>query len=1044
MKKVILYFVNHRTLFWSLMAILTLAGIGCFIAMPKLEDPATELHMATVVVPYPGATAHEVEMEVAKPLENAIYSLPNVKKVTTTCQQDMTSVMVEFSESLTSEQVEHHFDLLRRRLHDFQGSLPNGAFDPIIMDDMADVYGVMLAMTGDGYDYDEMLRYAKHVRDELLHVKGVKRVHIAGVRPRQIDITLSRERIAANGMLPTQLMLALQSTGKPLMAGRYDAQPDHLVLQVKKAGTTVEEIRELRLTMPDGKTVRLGDLVEDISLGYADPQTYGYFVDGQPALAICVSMENSAIVPNVGRRIDKTMQEITASFPVGIDIRKVYFQPDMVSASIRSFMINLLESIVIVLLVLAIFMGWRSGVIIGMGLFLTICGSFVLLMMWGVTLQRISLGAFIVAMGMLVDNAVVIMDGIIVDRARGLRREEYLTRIARQTAMPLLGATLIAVFAFVGIVLTKGTASEYAADLFRVMAVSLLVSWVLAMVQIPACADQWMKQMPMQVKQSSSTRLTQRIHAAIRRILTAVIARKGLSFSLAAVVLAISIWGFMQIKILFFPDFEYNQVIVECFWPENTSPNEVRDNLLKMTQTARQNPSVTSCSASQGAAPSHYCLVRPMTAGGNCYGELMVDFTDYAELCKALPNLKRQLRSEYPDAYIRFKKYNFSIATSHLIEAEFSGPDPAVLRQLADTAASIMRQSKYIDAYSVQNNWASRGQHIRVDFNEQNAATANITRQDVANALQAATTGMPIGRYAEQDEQRLIYLHVRNSDGSEIKDLGDIPVWSTFNVRPDEINLPAFLTGSREEWSSRLFRCVPLSGVSDGVELVSNEDKLIRCNGRRAIEVEADVNMDIPDASPDKAINSVQKAIEAIPLPQGYQLHWWGDKGTTLEIVNTILLHTLIGVALMLITLLLLFHSWKKIAIMLLCVPFCMVGVVPSLLISGNPFTFMALLGIFGLLGMMLKNTVVLMDEIDFQRASGVSPFEAVVEATVNRTRPVLMASVTTIVGVIPLVADPMYGPMAVSIMGGLLIGTMVTLILMPLTYAAAYHIQKQ
>lgn len=1044
MKRFILYFVEHRILFWSLMAIWAAAGISCFIMMPKLEDPATELHMATVVVPYPGATAHEVEVEVAKTLEKTLYSLPNVKNITTTCKPDMVSVLLEFSESLTGEEVEKHFDLLRRRMYDMKGLLPNGTYDPIIIDDMTDVYGIMLAMTGDGYDYEEMLQYAKYVRDELLQVKGIKRIHIAGVRPRQIDITLSRERLAANGLLPAQLMVALQNIGKPYSAGRLEAQSDHLMLQVEKAGTTIEEVKDVLITSAEGRPIRLEDVVDDISFGFADPQTYGYFLNGEPALAICVSMETSAIVPNVGRRVDKELQNITANFPVGIDIQKVYFQPDMVSASIRSFMINLVESILIVLIVLAIFMGWRSGVIIGMGLFLTICGSFIALMVWGVTLQRISLGAFIVAMGMLVDNAVVIMDGIVVDRARGLSREQYLTRIARQTAMPLLGATLIAVLAFLGIILSKGLASEYAADLFRVMAVSLLISWVLAMIQIPACADPWMTKLPMEQKQSSSAQITERIHNWVRRVLAVLIGHKGISFVSAIVILAVSVWGFLQIKVLFFPDFEYNQVIVECFWPEQTSPNAVRDNLLQMTKTARQVPGVTSCAVSQGAAPAHYCLVRPMTAGGNCYGEMMVDFIDYQALCKQLPHLKTQLRSTYPDAYIRFKKYNFSIATSHLIEAEFSGPDPVVLRTLADTAAAIMRKSQYIDSYSVQNNWAPKGQHLVVDYNEHNAAAAHITRGDIANALSAATTGLPIGRYTSADEQQLIYLHVRNTDGSPIQDLSTIPVWSTLNIRPDNVSFATLLSGGMGEWQERALRCVPLSAVSDSIRIVSDEDKIIRHDGRYAIEVEADVNMDVADASPDKAIRSVQREIENIPLPTGYHFKWMGDKGTTLEIVKDILLRTLIGVALMIMVLLLLFHSWKKIGIMLLCVPFCIVGVTPALWMSGNPFTFMALLGIFGLLGMMLKNTIVLMDEIDFQLSMKVPPFKAIIEATVNRTRPVLMASITTIVGVVPLVNDPMYGPMAVSIMGGLLIGTMVTLFLMPLTYSAVYHIQKQ
>jgi len=1042
MKKLTLYILEHRTLFWSVMVMMMVTGIVCFVMMPKLEDPTTKVPRANVIVPYPGADAHEVELRVAIPMEQALYALPDVKNINTTCRPGMTMITVDFSEELDSKELEVRNNMLRRRVMDFQSSLPSGTYGPIVRDDISDVFGIMIAITGDDYTYPEKLRYAKKIRNELQQIKGVKRVIISGARDQQVQIVLSRERLAQNGMLPMQLMLALRDLGKPAPAGSLLTDCRRITLDIENAPNTIEEIRNLPITTPGGQVVRLGDMVDDVRLGYADEQTYGYFVNNHEALAICVSMEASAIVPDVGKKVDACVDQLRQQFPVGIDIQTIYDQPKNVSSAVGGFMINLAESVLIVLIVLALFMGWKSGVIIGFGLILTICGSFIVLHAWGTTIQRISLGAFIVAMGMLVDNAVVIMDGIMVDRAKGLSRKDYLTRIGTQTAMPLLGATLIAIIAFVCVYISKGVVAEYAADLFRVLCASLLVSWVMALVQIPVCADQWLGN-PTENTSTKTGRIADKVNLAIRNTLETLIAHKYLSLTTAALILLLSIFGFTRLRNVFFPDFEYDQFVVECFWPESTDANHVRDNLMEITQTLQQNPAVKRVSASQGAAPAFYCLVRPMTYGGNCYGELMVDFHDYNSLCEELPKIRKQLRETYPDAYLRFRKYNFSIATSHLIEAEFSGPDPAVLHDLADSAAHIMRSCEYIDPYSVQNNWSTRGKHIAIAYNAENGARSGLSRMDVGNALQAAGSGLYIGRMPADDEQRLICLQVRNDDGSHITDLGNIPVWSMMNIHPDEVSPQVLLMGSIDPLRDRLFRTVPLAAVSDSVSVQFHDDLVMRHNGQRAIEVEADINAANPKATPDKALSAIGSRIENIPLPEGYHFCWRGDRGTTMEIIRQILIKAFLSSFVMLLILLLLFHSWKKIGVMFTCVPFMLCGVVLALFVTNTPFTFMALIGVLGLLGMMLKNTVVLMDEIDHQLSLGVSPYRAVIEATIARTRPVLMASITTIVGVVPLVTDPMYGPMALAIMGGLLVGTMVTLLLLPLTYATFFHIHN-
>lgn len=1044
MERLTEFFMQRRTLFWSLIIMLALLGVISFMQMPKLEDPALYGRQATVAIPYPGATAHEVELAVAQMVEEQLNTLPNIKEIRTVCNENVAIFTVEFNDDIEPAEMEQQFDLLRRKVRDFSGSLPQGSYAPIVVDDMMDVYGIMYALTGDGYDYEEMLRYAKLIRNRLLEVDGVKRVNIAGTRKQSINITVDKERLATNGLLPTQLMMTLQGLSKPHSAGKMDGGDYLYTLRVSGKETSLEEIRNLLLTTPQGKSARLGDVVQSVTLDYDEPQTAGFFVDGQPALAICVALEPDAVVPTIGKAVDQHLQLVMLNVPAGLELSKIYFQPDKVRDAIGGFALNVIESVLIVILILILFVGWRNGVVVGFGLILTILISFPILSAWGTTLQRMSLGAFIVAMGMLVDNAVVIIDGIMNDRKRGLSHRQYLYRTVHNTAFPLLAATLIAVFAFLGVYLSKGVIAEFAADLFKVLCASLLVSWLLAIVQVPVCAATWGDRRWWRKETKNESRFMMRFSAFVRRTVNLLAGHKVFTISAAVLLVAGTTLGFKAIRYNLLPDFEYNQFVVECFWPDEINADEVRDNLLKMSSDLRKNSHVTRVTASQGSAPAHYCLVRPMTAGGSRYGELMVDFTSFKELEKALPVVRRQLREDYPDAYIRIRKYNLAISTSHPIEVRFRGPDPAVLRNLSMQAEEVMRQSNQVDAYSVQNDWGERSRKLSVVFNPENALIANVSRSDVANALSAATEGLPVAVVQQVDESRIVRFKVRNADGTRIEDLSSAPVWSTLNIRPDDISLPKLMSGGVQGLSDNLFRTVPLNTVADSICLLWEENNIHRVNGRRAIEIECDPNPDLEKATVSSALNDIRNDINAIPLPPGYDREWVGSEKSANDSITGILLKSIIGVFLMLLILLLLFNSWKKVAIIFLCLPFMLCGIVPSLILTAKELNFMVVIGLIGMMGMMIKNAIVLIDETDRLIASGMPRFESVVQATISRTRPVLMASLTTIVGMIPLVGDAMYGSLAVSIMGGLAMGTLVTLIFLPFLYITFFGIKNE
>lgn len=1038
------FFMRRPVLFWSLMGAILVAGFLSFLYMPKLEDPAVAVKQAMVVVPYPGASAHEVELEVAQLMEDELRALPEVKKVKSECRNGSAILTVEFQMTVLNRDLEQHFDLLRRKVNDVASRLPQGCYEPVVIDDMMDVYGIFYALTADGYQYPEMYRYAKYLRRELLDVKGVKRINIVGNRDEVINIFLSKEQIARNGVIPTQIASALQQAGKTVNAGKYLADKERIALYVDSATDEVEQIRNLEIRTMDGRQLRIGDVAR-VERGYATPQRNGFFVDGKPALALCIAMESSAIVPEVGEAVDARLEEAMRHLPAGFHTEKIFFQPDKVDEAISSFMWNLLESVLIVILVLIFTMGFRSGLIIGFGLVLTVAVSFPILLMCGTTLQRISLGAFIVAMGMLVDNAVVIMDGILIDKKRGLPPKTYLYRIGRNTAMPLLGATIIAASTFLGVYLSPDSAGEYAGDLFLVLCVSLLASWVLALVQVPVCAKVWLPIREKNRKGGTSV-MNSPVHRFVRRTIAFLVGYKRTTIAVAVAALALCVFGMTRVRNLFFPDFDYKQFVVECFFPSATDADQVRDRLLEMSDSVRRNPDVERVAVSQGSAPAHYCLVRPMTSGGDCYGELIVDCPDYKTVLKQIPAIRRQLREAFPEAYIRIRKYNFSISTSHTVEVEFSGPDPAVLRQLSAQAEQIMRSSPYVDAYSVENNWKPKGKALVAEYNQQDALRAGISREDVANGLLAATEGMPVGVLNDQDRTIMLNLQVRNADGSPIRNLEEIPVWSTMNLRLTNEDLQGALAGGQgmSELQDRMFRSMPLGNAVRNIRLDWDEDVVLRMNGRRVIEAECDPNPDCPDATPAKVVASIRPAIEAIPLPEGYAMRWVGEGELQGEAIGNLMKYLPLTIFLILAILLLLFNSWRKVLLILLCFPFVFCGITPSLLITGQPLTFMAIIGMMGLIGMMVKNAIVLVDEINRQQKEEHQlPYTAVIEATVSRVRPVLMASLTTIVGMIPLVGDPMYGSMALTIMGGLTVGTIITLILLPVFYAAMFRIRK-
>lgn len=1034
------YALNNRALVKFLIIVLVVGGIFSFVSMSKLEDPEIKVKQALVVTVYPGASAHKVELEVTDVLEKEIRAMGDIASVESKSMNDLSIITVELESTVPPGELEQKWDILRRRVTNAASQLPSGAVMPVVKDDFGDVYGMFYAMTTDGIADEEMVEYANLVKRELQDIPGVRRVDIYGDRKPCINIDIIQDKMANLGVHPAEILSTLNNQNKTVYSGYFKAGDKRLRVGVDDSYETIRDIEDLVIQGHESDQLRLRD-VATVSRSYQEPSRNEMRYDGIRALGISVSMEKGGNIVTLGEQVDSRLAQLKSSrIPVGIDFEKVFFQPDRVKEAIGTFMVNLIESVLVVILVLMLTMGFRSGVIIGSGLVIIVLGSFVVLYLLDGTLQRVSLAALIVAMGMLVDNAIVIVDGILVDLKRGIAKPEALTNIGKKTAMPLLGATLIAILAFFPIFMSPDTVGEYVRDLFIVLAVSLLLSWVLALTQIPMHADRSLKvkSEPMSDQQVYGSPMYQ----LFRRFLTYMLYHKKLAVAVVVVLLAASGWCFRYIPQGFFPDLSYTQLYIEYKMPEGVTLEAVKKDIAGIEEYLLSREDITHVTSSFGGTPSRYNLVRSIALPALSYGELIVDYKDADALKASIPELQQYLTELYPDAYVRIKRYNL-MYEDFPVELMFCGPDPAVLKDLARQAQQVMEDEPTADL--VTDNWEPEMPVMMVDYYQPVARQSGLSRTDVGLSLLSATDGLPVGSYYEGTTSMPIYIKSVDHKGEVLGDLDNIPVWSVLpslaGLNAETIKGLLLGTVKKEDLLTEAVGSTPLTQATRGVKIEWEDPVVWRYNGQRAIKARCNNRIGYTAESVRKQL---VPAIDTISLPEGYTRQWLGEHKASSEAMRYLFKNVPWAIVLMIIILIGLFKDFKKPAIIFLCLPLAAVGIVFGMLISGKDFGFVAIVGALGLIGMMIKNGVVLLDEINLQIISGKGRLQALLDSSSSRFRPVMMASLTTILGMIPLLNDDLFGSLAVTIMGGLLVGTVITLVFIPVLYALFFPIERR
>jgi multidrug efflux pump subunit AcrB len=1001
--------IENKVLGWLIIIIFVAGGFFAFKNIGRYEDPEFTIKDAKVLTAYPGASPIEVEEEVTDRVESAIQQMGQVKYITSVSTAGHSEITVTIKDNYDKHSLPQVWDELRRKVGDIQLKLPPGAGPSVVNDDFGDVFGIYLALTGESFTYNELKDIAKEIRKELLLVPNVAKIQMGGAIDEQIFIELSQSKLAQFGVSPDTISDLLRTQNKVVPSGTVTVETDRIRIQPSGNLNSVEAIENLLIPGAKGGTVYLKD-VGTVTRGYEEIPSQLIHYNGQPAITIAISMVSGGNIVVLGNAINKELESMADKIPLGIEINPIYNQPDLVKASVKGFVVNLVEALAIVIFVLLIFMGIRSGILIGIILLLTVFGTFCFMYTFDIFLQRISLGALIIALGMLVDNALVVVDGILVRTQQGENTISASDHVVKQTIWPLFGATLVGILAFAGIGLSQDKTGEYIGSLFQVIAISLFLSWFLAVTVTPMLADLFFKaEKGEDVKDPYNTK-TYRLFrawliAAIRNRMKALI---GLGLLMTS-----AVFGFQFIPPGFFPESTTPLFFVDYWRSEGTDIRTTTADVKTIEKHVMQMEGVKKVTSFIGRGATRFMLVYTPESANSSYAQLAVETTDPGLIPSVEKQIREYLTQQFPNSETKYKKIMLGPSKDGKIEVRFSGPQPDILRHLSDQSQDIMVRDPF--AESVRDNWRQKVMLSRPIYSESLARTTGITRTALSESLQMTFGGLQVGLYREKDDLIPIVSRLPAGERDKINAMYNMFIWSPVKNAN-----------------------IPIQQVVKAFDTTWEDTRIHRRDRKRTITPSSDP---IPPEPTGTLFERLQPQIEEIKLPIGYELAWGGEYEAQHDAQVALGSKLPLSFMLMILTVILLFSRVRQPLIIWLTVPLSIIGVTAGLLIAGLPFDFMALLGFLSLTGMLIKNAIVLIDQIDIEILEGKEKFQAVIDSAVTRVRPVSMAALTTIMGVVPLLWDPFFKSMAMLIMSGLAFATVLTLFVVPVLYTIFFHI---
>ena len=1005
------YSLDNPKVIYFFLAVMLIGGVLSFGSLGKKEDSPFVIKTAVLITQYPGASPKEVEELITEPIEREIQSMRRVYKIKSDSYYGMSKINIELSPATPPEEMPQMWDELRRKVLNVQSQLPQGASTIKVSDDFGDVFGIYFSLTADeGFTYRDLRDWGQRLKTELVTIEGVQKVALFGEQTEVVNVFISMSKLANSGINLNNLMQTIKAQNSLINTGEKRAGSIQLKILAEGTYKNLTDIKNQLISTETGQQVRLGDIAM-IEKGYLEPPGTLIRVNGKKAIGIGVSTAPDYDVVKAGEAVRLKLARLEEQMPVGIEMVTLYPEDQIAREANNGFILNLIESVFIVILIILLVMGVRAGLLIGSSLVFCIGGTLLIMQFMGVGLNRTSLAAFIIAMGMLVDNAIVVTDNAQVAIQRGVRRRQALIDGATVPQWGLLGATMIAVFSFLPLYLAQSSVAEMVKPLFIVLAVSLLLSWVLALTQTTvfgnfilkqgngeACADPYDK--PFYHKFGRLLRFL------IRYKVTTLVVMIGL-FMLSLVVMG-------ALPQNFFPNMDKPYFRADCFLPEGYSIRETERDMGQIEDFLMQQEEVVNVSGTYGSSPLRYYLASTSFGPKSNFGNLLVEVKDKKYTAAVESRLNEYVRENYPNILIRSSLFKLSPAVEANIEFGFIGDNIDTLTMLTEKAMAVMRKCDMVT--DIKNSWGNKVPIWEPVYSQERGQRLGITRQAVAYALKITTNGLPIGDYREKDLFMPILLKEDNIASSDIDNMRTLPVFSQSGY------------------------AVPLAQVVDSFAFNYNYNVVKRYNREKVMMAQCDSKR---GANTMAAFSQMKRMVQdEVAVPQGYRMKIFGEDETQEESNSAMAANLPLTFILMFVVLLFLFRTYRKPTIILLMVPLIFIGVVFGLAVTGKMLDFFAILGVLGLIGMNIKNAIVLVDQIGIEEAKGTPRLEAIIEATKSRIVPVSMASGTTILGMLPLLFDAMFGGMAACIMGGLLVASLLTIFVLPVTYSLLFRVK--
>ncbi|MBR0795507.1 efflux RND transporter permease subunit [Bradyrhizobium jicamae] len=999
--------VSHPTLVLFLMIVLGVAGYFSYQKLGRAEDPFFTVKVVNVSVMWPGATSQEMQMQVADPIEKKLQELPFFEKVQTYSKPGFTAMQVTFRDSTPPKDVPYLFYLLRKKLVDVQGELPSGILGPVVNDEFSDVDSILYMMTGDGADYAQLKKAAEGFRQRLLKVPGVTKVDLYGIQDERIYVEFSHAKLATLGITPQALFDSLAKQNNVTPAGTVETSAQRVPLRVTGALDGVKAVAETPVES-NGRVFRLGDIAT-VTHGYVDPPSFTVRQEGKPALGIGVVTAKGANILELGKDVEQATAEFMKAVPQGIDVRQIADQPKVVEHAVGEFVHSFVEALAIVLFVSFVALGWRTGIVVALSVPLVLGIVFIVMNAMSLDLHRITLGALIIALGLLVDDAIIAVEMMVVKMEQGWDRMKAASFAWESTAFPMLTGTLVTAAGFLPIGFANSAVGEYAGGIFWIVAIALVASWFVAVIFTPYIGVKLLPNIKVHQNHDPHAIYETRIYRGLRGVVQWCVDHRVKVVVATVGVFAASIIAFGHVQQQFFPLSERPELFLQLRLPEGTAFNVTEKAVKKAEALLKDDQDIETYTAYVGQGSPRFWLGLNPQLPNEAFAEIVI----LSRNVEARERIKAKIEQAAADgalneARVRVDRFNFGPPVGFPVQFRVIGPDANKVRDIAYQVREVMRQNPNVK--DVQLDWNEQSPYLKLVVDQDRARALGLTPQDVSQALSMLISGAPVTTIRDGVEKVGVVARAVPSERLDLGHVGDLTITSRNGV------------------------AVPLQQIAK-LEYAHEEPILWRRNRDMAITVRSDVvdGVQAPDVT--NQISPKLKDIQA-HLEPAYRIEPGGAFEESAKGNASIFVLFPVMVMVMLTLLMIQLQSFSRLFLVFLTAPLGIVGASLGLNVANQPFGFVALLGLIALAGMIMRNAVILVDQIESDVSSGLTRREAIVEATVRRARPVVLTALAAILAMIPLSRSAFWGPMAITIMGGLFVATFLTLLYLPGLYA--------